>query len=254
MQAATVVRALLAHVDLEQVQVDKALTIAHLAHAATRARRDHARAMLLALSATAVSIHALALTPRATVPLRLATAATGATARAGAVPPRLCLSSPEATKAETKAETKASLCKRLLYNKQLDAQGEALLQALIDSGGGGEAEGEAPPSPAVTSTAEEEEEEWPMIGGSSGYHRMAGRLTTTAAVTAATPQAVDAPMTGEWWAGKFILRSALPHYYHYLTTLLPHYLTTVLLVRQVHPPIVPRARMRAAGSRRVTVT
>ena len=163
--------------------------------------------MLLALSATAVSIHALALAPRATVPLRPATGATGATARAGAVPPRLCLSSPEATKAETKAETKASLCKRLLYNKQLDAQGEALLQALIDSGGGGEGEGEAPPSPAVTSTAEEEVEAWPMIGGSSGYHRMAGRLVTTPAVTAATPQAVDAPMTGEWWAGKFILRS-----------------------------------------------
>ena len=164
--------------------------------------------MLLALSATAVSIHALALAPRATVPLRPATGATGATARAGAVPPRLCLSSPEATKAETKAETKASLCKRLLYNKQLDAQGEALLQALIDSGGGGEGEGEAPPSPAVTSTAEEEVEAWPMIGGSSGYHRMAGRMvTTTPAVTAATPQAVDAPMTGEWWAGKFILRS-----------------------------------------------
>lgn len=86
--------------------------------------------MLLALTATTtvVSIHALALVPRA-VPLRLATSVSGAK-RAGA-PPRLSSLSLE--------ETKSSLCKKLLYNKKLDAQGEALLQALIDSGGEGDA-------------------------------------------------------------------------------------------------------------------
>ena len=84
----------------------------------------HEQTMLLALTATAVSIHA----PRA-VPLRLATGVSGAK-RAGA-PPRLSSLSLE--------ETKSSLCKKLLYNKKLDAQGEALLQALIDSGGEGDA-------------------------------------------------------------------------------------------------------------------
>ena len=70
--------------------------------------------MLLALAA--VSAHALALAPRA-VPLRPVTV----TGRGGA--PRLTLD-----------ETKAALCSKLLYNKQLDDRGEALLQALIDGG------------------------------------------------------------------------------------------------------------------------
>jgi len=64
------------------------------------------------------------------MPLRLAT---GGTARAGA-PPRLSSLSFE--------ETKASLCKKLLYNKRLDPQGEALLDALVDSGGQADALGE----------------------------------------------------------------------------------------------------------------
>ena len=63
--------------------------------------------MLLALTATALSVHALALAPRAE-PLRLATGVSG-TVRAGP-PPRLS--------AQSLSETKASLCKKLLYNKK----------------------------------------------------------------------------------------------------------------------------------------
>jgi hypothetical protein len=84
--------------------------------------------MLLALTATALSVHALALAPRAE-PLRLATGVSG-TMRAGP---------PQRLSAQSLSETKASLCKKLLYNKKLDAQGEALLQALIENGGEGDA-------------------------------------------------------------------------------------------------------------------
>ena len=83
----------------------------------------------MVLHALAVSVLALWSAPRA-MPLRLAT---GGTARAGA-PPRLSSLSFE--------ETKASLCKKLLYNKRLDPQGEALLDALVDSGGQADALGE----------------------------------------------------------------------------------------------------------------
>ena len=75
----------------------------------------------MAVHALAVSVLALWSAPRA-LPLRLAT---GGAARAGA--PRLSSLSLE--------ETKASLCKKLLYNKRLDPQGVALLDALVDSGG-----------------------------------------------------------------------------------------------------------------------
>ena len=83
----------------------------------------------MALHALALSVLALWSAPRA-LPLRLAT---GGAARAGA-PPRLSSLSLE--------ETKASLCKKLLYNKRLDPQGEALLDALVDSGGQADAPGE----------------------------------------------------------------------------------------------------------------
>ena len=76
----------------------------------------------MAVHALAISVLALWSAPRA-LPLRLAT---GGAARAGA-PPRLSSLSLE--------ETKASLCKKLLYNKRLDPQGEALLDALVDSCG-----------------------------------------------------------------------------------------------------------------------
>ena len=82
----------------------------------------------MAVHALAVSVLALWSAPRA-LPLRLAT---GGAARAGA--PRLSSLSLE--------ETKASLCKKLLYNKRLDPQGEALLDALVDSGGQADAPGE----------------------------------------------------------------------------------------------------------------
>ena len=83
----------------------------------------------MAVHALAISVLALWSAPRA-LPLRLAT---GGAARAGA-PPRLSSLSLE--------ETKASLCKKLLYNKRLDPQGEALLDALVDSGGQADAPGE----------------------------------------------------------------------------------------------------------------
>ena len=83
----------------------------------------------MAVHALAISVLALWSAPRA-LPPRLAT---GGAARAGA-PPRLSSLSLE--------ETKASLCKKLLYNKRLDPQGEALLDALVDSGGQPDAPGE----------------------------------------------------------------------------------------------------------------
>ena len=93
---------------------------------ATRTRRSRAE---MAVHALAISVLALWSAPRA-LPPRLAT---GGAARAGA-PPRLSSLSLE--------ETKASLCKKLLYNKRLDPQGEALLDALVDSGGQPDALGE----------------------------------------------------------------------------------------------------------------
>ena len=93
---------------------------------ATRTRRSRAE---MAVHALAISVLALWSAPRA-LPPRLAT---GGAARAGA-PPRLSSLSLE--------ETKASLCKKLLYNKRLDPQGEALLDALVDNGGQADAPGE----------------------------------------------------------------------------------------------------------------